>query len=595
MDAAGAPLRIDRATFLFTDIEGSTRLALQLGDAWLPVLQEHHRIIRGVIGDFAGTEISTAGDSFFVVFPDARGAIAATVALQRAFAAHDWSPHTPIRVRMGLHTGEATLHDGDYAGLTVHAASRVESAAAGGQVLITEATLEAAGALPDGVDVLDLGMHRLKDLPSELLLYQLVADGLDRDFPAVRGLDVIRNNLPVPVSSFVGRTDALTKLHRQLDTDRLVTLVGPGGSGKTRLSLQLSSERLHRYADGVWFIELDRAHDAATLAAAIAEVLGVREEPGKTVLDAVVDHVRPLSALLVLDNCEHVIDAAALAVESLLKSGLGVRIVATSREPLEIAGERVWPVQPLSIDAAHPEASEAVHLLVDRVQRVQPEFEADAATLASMVAIAQRLDGLPLALELAAASASMMSLEEIARQLDDRFALLTRGSRTALDRQKTLWGAIDWSFDLLGDEQRKVFRRLGVFPSEFDFETSAGVCGEPEIDLPSIVTVLAAKSLVTPTATGRYRLLESLRAFARERLAESGEHRPLAERHARWFAEGLIAEEPVATWAAEFRRLGGRARRHRHERHLGNRPRRRAGDRFAEAVAALLDQPGPVG
>ncbi len=288
-------------TFLFTDIEGSTRKAHELGENWFGVLEAHHALLRPVFAAHGGLEVSTAGDSFFLVFEDAAHAIEASVAMQRAIAAHDWSPSPPVKVRMGMHTGLARFrpHDNDYAGLTVHAASRVESAAYGAQVLITQATLDAAEAtLPDGLGILDLGFHRLKDLPSELRIYQITADGLEREFPVVRGIDVVRNNVPVPPSSFVGRTAVLTRLHQMLDEDRIVTIVGSGGTGKTRVSLRLASERLHRHTDGVWFVELDSAHDEIGVVNAVAAVLGVREERDRPLLDTVVEFVRDSNVLV---------------------------------------------------------------------------------------------------------------------------------------------------------------------------------------------------------------------------------------------------------------------------------------------------------
>ncbi len=537
-------------TFLFTDIEGSTRKAHELGDNWFEVLQAHHDVLRPVFAAHGGAEVSTAGDSFFLVFEDAARAIEASVAMQRAIAAHDWTPSPAVKVRMGMHTGLARFRDNDYAGLTVHAASRVESAAAGAQVLITQATLDAAEAtLSPDIGVLDLGFHRLKDLPSELRIYQVTADGLEREFPLVRGIDVVRNNVPVPPSSFIGRTTILTRLHQMLDEDRLVTIVGPGGTGKTRVSLRLASERLHRHADGVWFVELDAAQDEVGVVNAFASVLGVREERDRALLDTVVEYVRDTNVLFVIDNCEHVIDHVAHVVEQILRSGPAVRVLATSREAIEIAGERTWPLAPLAIDDDDPAASEAVQLLVDRVGRVLPDFELTVDLVPFAATIARRLDGLPLALELAAASASMLQLDEIAQQLDDRFELLTRGSRTALDRQKTLWGAIDWSYGLLDDDQRRVFRRLGVFPAAFDFGLADAVCGDDETDVGEALTVLMRKSLVTEAASTRLRLLESIRAYARERLTEQAELDEFAERHARHFVDSLSGDDiPDPEW-----------------------------------------------
>ena len=546
-------------TFLFTDIEGSTRRAHELGEAWFEVLEAHHALLRPVFAAHGGTEVSTAGDSFFVVFDDAASAVAATIAMQRALAAYDWSPHAAVRVRMGLHTGPARFraHDNDYAGLTVHAASRVESAAAGAQVLITQATLDAAAASwPEGVDTIDLGHHRLKDLPAELHLYQLTADGLPREFPPVRGLDVTRNNIPLPPSSFVGRSDELARLHRLIDEDRFVTVVGSGGTGKTRLALRLASERLPRHADGVWLVELAPARDASGVVNALADALGLKEDGDRAVLDVIAQYVRDKSVLLVVDNCEHVLDAAATTLEVLLAAGLGVHVLATSREPIEIAGERVFPLAPLAADGE--DGGEATELLVDRIGLVQPDFTLTAEASAAVVNIARRLDGLPLALELAAASALELTVEEIAAQIDARFELLTRGKRTAAERQKTLWGAIDWSYGLLSTEEQRLFRALGVFPAEFDYGVVHDVCGDgPTID--DALFALQRKSLVNESPTTRLRCLESIRAYAREQLVAHGELDDISERHARAFTR--LAIDATDDWIDAIHEDVAQARR----------------------------------
>lgn len=548
---ADPPTATSAVTLLFTDIEGSTRLALELGDAWLDVLQAHHRIMRDAIAANAGVEVSTAGDSFFVVFDDPADAARGAVAMVRALDGHDWRPHPPVRVRIGMHTGEAIVHGGDYAGIAVHTASRVESAASGAQILLTAATLDALAGLPDGLDVIDLGTHRLKDLPAELRLYQLVADGLERNFPSVRGVAALRNNVPTPVSTFIGRREELSRLGRSLDRDRLVSLVGPGGTGKTRLAIQAASERLHRYAGGVWFVQLDAAGGEPTAVAAIASALGIQEERGRPVFDSVVDELRDEEALMVFDNCEHIVDAVAVVTERLLHAVPLLRVLTTTREPLQIAGEQVFPVAPLTVDADAPGESEAVQLLADRVARVRPGFEVGDDREAAM-AIATRLDGLPLALELAAASAATLSLSEIVDQLDARFDLLVRGSRTALDRQRTLWGAIDWSYDLLTPHERTLFRHLAVFPSEFDHEAAVGVCAEGAQvnDTLALVRGLIQKSLIAPSGPGRLRLLESIRAYAKERLAGEQELHAATERHARWFASAFLKGPLPSAWAS---------------------------------------------
>lgn len=539
----GQALPTGPVTFLFTDIEGSTRLAHELGDAWVTTLGTHDRLVREVVAAQGGIEVSTAGDSFFVVFASPQSAIAAAVAIHRAMAAQDWDPQ-PVRVRIGMHTGEAAVHLDNYAGLAVHVAARVEAAAAGGQALATEATLLAAAGsgLPEGVSTIDLGPHRLKDLPTAVRVFQLTAPGLAREFPPVRSLEILRNNVPVPASSFVGRAVSLAHLHRLLDRERLVTLVGPGGAGKTRLSIELARERLNRYRDGVWFVAVEPAHDADSVAAAFADALQVSEAPGRALVDVLAESAAALDLLLVVDNCEHVIDEVARITERLVEAGRGVHVLATSREPLAIAGETEWPIPPLTVDG-DPAESEAVQLLADRIGRVRPGFELDMESAAQAGRIARSLDGLPLALELAAAAARMLSLEEIEQQLEHRFALLVRGSRTAGDRQRTLWGAIDWSYDLLPDGERSLLRALGVFPSEFDLEAAAGVWGEDHDAAARALGEMVTKSMVVATAAGRYRLLESIRAYAREQSRQAGEYDGHAERHARWFGDRLLASE----------------------------------------------------
>ncbi len=336
----------------------------------------------------------------------------------------------------------------------------------------------------------------------------------------------------------------LRRVHRQLDDGRLVTITGPGGTGKTRLALRVAAERLPRHADGVWFVELATAQSEAAVVAAVAGALGVVEERDQQVIDTVASFTREKNLLLVVDNCEHVLDDAAAVLEKLLASGLGVRILATSREPIEIEGERVSPLEPLTIDDDDPGGSEAVTLLADRIALVHPDFELSADLVEPAITIARRLDGLPLALELAAASAVTLTLQEIADQLDERFELLTRGKRTATERQKTLWGAIDWSYGLLNEDEQRLFRRLGVFPAEFDFGVVAALCGttaEVDRDLP----VLMRKSLVTEAASTRLRCLESIRAYARERLVESGESDALAEKHARHFVNSVESDDEI--------------------------------------------------
>ncbi len=541
-------------TLLFTDIEGSTKLLRQLGDRYHGLLADHHRLLREAFQSRGGTEVDTAGDGVFYVFPSARAAIAAAVAGQRALGEQDWPAE--VRVRMGIHTGEPLSGDGGFVGLDVHRASRICGAGHGGQIVVSKTTRDlAAGDLPEEVSLLDLGEFQLKDLPEADRLFQVVAPGLGREFPPLRSIDSRPNNLPRQLTTFVGRQREIGEAKAILATSPLLTLTGPGGVGKTRLAIELGSDLLDDYEDGVWFVDLGPVSDPAFVEHAIAASLGVMDVAGQPILETVVDHLRRRHVLLVIDNCEHLLDAAARAVDALLRACALVRIVATSREGFAIPGEAVFPVP--SLAAPEPTASvddlvhfESVRLFTERAAAAQPGFAVTDRNAAAVAQICRRLDGVPLALELAAARVRALPVEQLAARLDDRFRLLTGSSRVTVPRHQTLRQTIDWSHDLLADEERAVFRRLAAFVGGCSLEAAEAVCVGDGLEAWEILDVLSRlvdKSLVvadTAAEEARYRQLETIREYARDRLIESGEAEPTLRRHRDWYLAFVAKAAP---------------------------------------------------
>jgi predicted ATPase/class 3 adenylate cyclase len=530
-------------TILFTDIEGSSRLWEREPERMAAALAGHDRLLRDEVGRRGGTVVKSTGDGMLATFRDPHGALAAVVALQLALRDASTTAGLPLRVRAGLHAGVVEDRDGDSFGNTVNRAARVTTAAHGGQVLATQAVAELVrDGLPDGITLRDLGTVRLRDLLTPERVYQVEHDGLPRDFPALRTLEAIPNNLPQQLTTFVGREHELAAVKDELAGTRLLTLSGIGGVGKTRLSLQVAAEVIANYPDGVWFVELAPIGDARLVPQAVATVLGVREEPGRSIQDALLQHVRDRSLLLVLDNCEHVIDACAALVHPLLQASAGLSILASSRERFNIAGETVHPVPPLAVptSAGRPSAdaagaSEAVRLFVERARGTQPNFALSDRNTPAVVEICRRLDGIPLALELAAARLRALPVEEIAARVDDRFRLLTSGDRTALPRQKTLRALIDWSHDLLTEPERVLLRRLAVFAGGFALEAAEVVAADGVIgaeDVLELLTGLVDKSLVTLDAeAGRYAMLETVRQYAMEKLDASGDAAFVRDQH----------------------------------------------------------------
>jgi predicted ATPase/class 3 adenylate cyclase len=540
-------------TFLFSDIEGSTRLLRDLGERYADALEDHRRLLRAAFAAHGGDEQGTEGDSFFVVFRRASDALAAALDGQRALAAHTWPDDHPIRVRMGIHTGEALLAHGGYVGLAVHEAARLMSAGHGGQVLVSEAARQVAEPnLPLGTTLRELGAHRFKDFDDAQPVHQLCHPGLEDRFPALRTLSTVPNNLPATTSTFIGREDDLTQIDALIGRRRLVTLTGPGGVGKTRLALEATGSLVADFDDGVWLVELAPIGDGALVPQALATALGLRERSGVDLVEVLVDWASRHRAVVVLDNCEHLLDAAARLAELLLTAGPSIQVVATSREPLGVPGEAVWRVPPMDLpdpgDPGTAAANEAVRLFVDRARSAHATADLAGAT-SDIARVCTGLDGIPLAIELAAARASVLTPRQIAERLDDRLRLLTGGARTRQRRQQTLRAAIDWSHDLLADAERRAFRRLAVFAGGFDLDAAEAVCAFGTDERPDVLPVLAGlvdRSLViaeTGAVEARYRLLETIGVYAAERLADAGEADGARHRHARWYVG--LAEQAV--------------------------------------------------
>jgi predicted ATPase/class 3 adenylate cyclase len=549
-------------TFLFTDIEGSTRLVQALGERYGDVLADHCRIMRQAIGEAGGIEVGTEGDSFFAVFTNAPAAVAATAAAQRGLVAQAWPDGAEVRVRMGLHTGEGMLGGDNYMGLDVHRAARIAAAGHGGQVVILEATRSLVDRLPEA-NFRDLGAHRLKDLANPEHLFQIDIAGLPSDFPALRSLDARPNNLPVQLTSFVGREAEIAAVGELLERARLVTLTGPGGTGKTRLSLQIAAERLTRYADGAFFVELAPITDWRLVPSAIASALDVREAAERPLIEAMKETLRDRELLLVLDNFEQVSDAGPF-VADLLSAAPRLRVVATSRAVLHVRGEHEFEVPPLRIpDPAHlPSAEgvsqyEGVALFVERAMAARAGFRVTNDSAPAIAEIVARLDGLPLAIELAAAKVKLFGAEAILGRLGSRLAFLSGGTRDLPARQQTLRQAIDWSYDLLLTSESALLRRLAVFVGGCGLDSVEAVCRPGELGLDALEGVMALidQSLIRREegAHGepRFVMLETIREYASERLTESGEAPELRGQHADYFLTLAEAAEPELTRSPE--------------------------------------------
>ena len=534
-------------TFLFTDIEGSTRVLQQLGaTAYKGVLDEHRRLLRSVFDDHQGHELGTEGDSFFVVFSTPDDALCACVAAQRALERHPWPGDTAIRVRMGLHSGVAEpTDDGRYVALAVHQAARVAAAGHGGQVLLSSTTAQLLGdRCRPAAELVDLGRYRLKDFDDPETIYQVRSDGLRDEFPPLKVLPATLGNLPVLRTTFIGRETERRDLLKLLETNTLVTIVGTGGSGKTRLALEVAREAAPDEPGGAWVAELEALHDEEAVAHAVASAVGLRSDPERTTLETVVHGLTEKRLLLVVDNCEHVLEAIAGVVDAVLDRCPGVTVLATSREPLGVPGERVWRLPVLETPPSSDLPSEAiasfegVRLFLDRASAARHDFTFGSHNAGAIAEICRRLDGIPLAIELAAARAGSVSPEDLVRRLDHRFGVIVGSSRRAVPRQQTLRALIEWSYDLLDEREQTFFDRLSVFEGGFTLDAAAAVAGE-DIDADDafdLVSALVDKSLVVVDdvdGATRYRLLETIRAFAAERLGERAAETRLA--HLRWY------------------------------------------------------------
>ena len=551
--SSAARLPTGTVTFLFTDIEGSTQLLQRLGtERFDEVISAHNERLRRAFAD-GGHEVRVEGDALFVVFPSAVKAVAAAAAAQLALAKEGFPHGADVRVRMGLHTGEGTAARldaaADYVGIDVHRAARIAAAGHGGQVLISIATRSLVeGLLPDGVTLRDLGDHRLKDLERPEHLYQLVVPGLESDFPPLRSLGSGINNLPAQLTSFIGRTQEMQQLLGLLRSSRLVTLTGPGGTGKTRLSLEVAASCLDEFAGGVFFIPLAAISDAELVIPTLASTLGVRDTPARPLRDALIEHLRDRPTLLVLDNFEQLISASPI-VGDLLAGAHGLKVLVTSREALRIAGEQEFPLPPLAVPKRGAPGRldelrriDSVALFLQRARSVRPDLDLTAGNADAIAAICDRLDGLPLAIELAAARSRLFEPRELLARLENSLSFLA-GGRDVPERQRTLRGAIEWSHELLAEPEQILFRRLAVFAGGCTLESVDAVCARAGLELDPVegVSSLHDKSLLRrdDAAAGALRvsMLQTIREYAWERLRACHEESGIRRLHAGFFEE----------------------------------------------------------
>jgi len=558
-----AELPSGTVTFLFTDIERSTESAAALGDErWADVLEDHRRIIRAAFKAHEGHEVGTEGDSFFVAFERAHDAVAAATQTQRGLAAHKWPGESSLSVRIGIHTGEVLQRGDGYVGHEVHRAKRISDAAHGGQILLSQTTADLVGTS----SLADLGSHRLKDLGEPQRIFQVVDEGLETGFPPLRSLDAFTHSLPLQRSAFIGRDGEIAEIRKMLESNRIVTLTGVGGCGKTRLAQQIGAEELDHFPDGVFFVNLAPISDPDLVVREIATSVGVPLGGGMgglggtiagPVEEALLGYLRSRACLLILDNCEHLIDVCADIADRILAHAPQLSLLATSREGLRVEGEQSWTVPSLSVpsEGTDAQSSESVSLFKARAKAVRPSFDLTPENLGAVVEICRRLDGIPLAIEFAAARVSHLSPRQIAERLDDRFRLLTGGQRR-VQRQNTLQATLDWSFDLLDDEEKTLLRRLSVFAGDFAIDAAEGICsddGLPASRVTDLIGSLVSKSLVEAdlsTDDVRYRLLETVRAYAAERLTHAGEAERFRTLHRDWYMELLLATPREEAWTS---------------------------------------------
>ncbi|HLX57787.1 MAG TPA: tetratricopeptide repeat protein, partial [Ktedonobacteraceae bacterium] len=549
-------------TLLFTDIQGSTRLLQQLGNRYTSVLAECRHVLRTAFQHRSGHEVDTQGDAFFVAFARATDAVLAAVEVQRALAARFWPEGVAVRMRIGLHTGEPLLTPEGYVGLDVHRAARIMSAAHGGQVLLSQTTANLVEQeLPDDVTLRDLGEHRLKDLGRPSRLFQLVIPDVPADFPPLKTLDTSPNNLPMQHTPFLGREQELAAVGQLLlrEDVRLVTLTGPGGTGKTRLGVQVAAELSDLFTDGVYFVSLASISDPALVVPTIAETLGMREVGGRPLRDRLAEELQRKQMVLLLDNFEQVVSAAVQVVD-LLSPCPRLKVLVTSREALHVRVEREFTVPPFSLpdlnhfpDLAALSHNAAVALFISRAQAVKPEFQVTSANSRALVEICARLDGLPLAIELAAARMKLFSPQALLARLSQRLAVLTSGARDAPVRQQTLRNTIAWSYNLLDPAEQQLFRILSVFVGGCILQAVEAVCSALDVgnaarQVIDSVASLIDKSLLQQTEQegeeSRLGMLETIREYGLESLAASGEMEATRQAHAVYYVALAEKAEP---------------------------------------------------
>jgi predicted ATPase/class 3 adenylate cyclase len=541
-------LPVGTVTFLFTDIEGSTKIAQEHPDAMPALLARHHEILNQVIKSHNGVVFQIVGDSFCSSFHQAKDALQAALEAQRKLQGEPWTP-APLKVRMGIHTGAAQEEVSgnviQYSGYTTLALTqRIMSAGHGGQILLSQAAHDSLKEeLPSQTHLLNMGEKRLKDVVQLERLYQVSVPDLPSEFPPLMTLEVIKTNLPSQLTSFVGREKEIHEIEGLLETNRIVTLTGSGGAGKTRLSLQVAGNYLDQFSDGVWLAELAPVTDSALIPQTLLFIFNLREDRHREIIDVLLDHLRTKTVLLLLDNCEHVIEACAQISDALLRACPKLKILASSREALGIAGEVAYRVP--SMETPNPanlpsvdflEKMDSVRLFIDRAATAKSDFALTQDNAPFVAQICSRLDGIPLAIELAAARVKILTPEQIAARLDDRFRLLTGGSRSALPRQQTLRAMIDWSYSLLSEDEKTLFRRLAVFVGGWTLEAAESVCGEEGagFDVLDLMTRLVDKSLVfleEAVEDMRYHRLETIRQYSREKLFETNEVEDIRDRH----------------------------------------------------------------
>jgi predicted ATPase/class 3 adenylate cyclase/Tfp pilus assembly protein PilF len=541
-------------TFLFTDIEGSTKLAQENDVTYLASLGKHHKILYDVVDRNNGFVFKIVGDAFCCAFAESHDAMRAAVESQAKLCAEDWGDSV-IRVRMGIHSGNAEWNGKDYMGyMTLARTNRVMSSAYGNQILISnDVRNKLAEANLAEVSFRDLGERRLKDLIQPMRLFQIVSPDIPSEFPPLKTLDARPNNLPVQLTSFIGREKELSEIKKLLSSTRLLTLLGSGGTGKTRLALQAGADMIDEFANGVWIAELAEISDPSKLAQTVLRALGTEEKPAMSMYETLAEFLKDKQILLILDNCEHVIDECSHLAEVLQSKCQKLKILATSREALKCSGEQTYNIPSL----AHPQRAEkmspeklsqyeAVRLFIERALLVNPGFRVTNENAPSLAEVCARLDGIPLAIELAAARMKALSVEKIHARLDDRFALLTAGRRTALPRQQTLKALIDWSYDLLPDEEKTLWKRLSVFSGGFSLEAAEEICSDDDLDkyiILDCVSNLAEKSiLIYDDSTERYKMLETIHQYGTDLLKNKDEHDALHKKHLSYFMNVAVQQ-----------------------------------------------------